>query len=43
LGAIRRNMALVRAKTKRQAKVLATVKANAYGHGALEVAKACLA
>lgn len=42
LKAIRHNIEQVRKKIKDGTKVMAVVKANAYGHGAVEVAKALL-
>ena len=42
LGALKSNMRLIRSKTNKNAKVMAVVKADAYGHGAVESAKAFL-
>ena len=42
-GAIRENMQLLRSATPKSAKMLAVVKADAYGHGAVQTAKAALA
>ena len=39
LGALRHNLQVIREKAP-QAKVMAVVKANAYGHGMVETAKA---
>lgn len=43
LGAIARNMREIRRATKPDAKIMAIVKANGYGHGAVEVARTALA
>jgi alanine racemase len=43
LGAIRANIAALRAQTGDRTGILAVVKANAYGHGAVPVARAALA
>jgi alanine racemase len=43
LDAVRDNLARVRARVGAQCRVVAVVKANAYGHGAIQVAKAALA
>lgn len=42
LGAVAHNMNEIRRATKPSAKVMAAVKANAYGHGAVEVSKTAL-
>ena len=42
LGVIAQNVRLLRAKTPAHAKLMAVVKADAYGHGAVPVAKAAL-
>jgi alanine racemase len=42
LGAIRRNVGRIGAKLHRTTKIMAVVKANAYGHGDVEVARASL-
>ena len=42
LDQIRRNFLAIRAQTPAQAGVLAVVKADAYGHGLVQVAKVCL-
>ncbi len=43
LGKLRRNLQLIRADLPRDVKLLAVVKDEAYGHGALDVAKIALA
>ena len=43
LDVIARNARLLRARTPAQAKMMAVVKADAYGHGAVEVSRAALA
>ncbi len=43
LGALRQNVRLLRNLTPQNCKTMCVVKANAYGHGAVEVAKACKA
>ena len=43
LGAIAHNVRELRRLTRPQARVMAMVKANGYGHGALEVARTALA
>jgi alanine racemase len=43
LSAIANNARLIRAKTSKNAKVMAVVKADGYGHGAVQVAKTALA
>ncbi len=43
LGAVRANIALLRAHTGPAVRLMAVVKANAYGHGAVPVARAALA
>jgi alanine racemase len=43
LGAIERNVAAVKRQLRDGAEVMAVVKANAYGHGAVRVARAALA
>ena len=40
--AIRQNMSVLRASVPKSAKVMAVVKADGYGHGAVTVAKAAL-
>ncbi|MHB1127403.1 MAG: alanine racemase [Bacillota bacterium] len=42
LGAIAHNIREIRRVTRREAQVMAVVKANAYGHGALEVSRVVL-
>ena len=42
LKAISRNIAKIKSKLKKGTAVLAVVKANAYGHGMLEVSRACI-
>ncbi|MBI3550351.1 MAG: alanine racemase [Elusimicrobia bacterium] len=43
LGAVRENLRWVRSRLERGARLMAVVKANAYGHGAAEVAKVAAA
>jgi alanine racemase len=43
LGAVRHNVAALRARLRRGCDLIAVVKADAYGHGAVEVARATLA
>ena len=43
LGAVAHNVRELRRRTDPGAKLMAVVKANGYGHGALEVARAALA
>ena len=43
LGAIAHNVRELRRRTDPKAKVMAVVKANGYGHGAVEVARTALA
>ena len=40
LGAIRHNIAVERARVGADVKIMAVIKANAYGHGDIEVAEA---
>lgn len=42
LGRLRHNVAVVQAQVGKRVKILASVKANAYGHGVVEVSKALL-
>jgi len=42
LGALSRNIAAIRALLQPDARLMAVVKANAYGHGVLPVARVCL-
>ncbi len=42
LGALSRNVALLRARVPAHARLMAVVKADAYGHGAVQVAEAAL-
>ncbi len=42
LGAIRHNISEIRKKVGAETKIIATVKANAYGHGAVPVSKAAI-
>ena len=42
LGAIAHNVRCLRARTPETAKLLAVVKADAYGHGAVEVSRTAL-
>lgn len=43
LSAIRHNIEVVRARVGAGVKIMPAVKANAYGHGVLQVSKACIA
>lgn len=42
LSAIRDNIRAIRARVGRQVKIMPAVKANAYGHGAVPVSRACM-